>query len=116
MAPCPPELLAEDVQADKSCRVDGCTLAPDFNFGGCCVAHDVAYWQGGSRAERLDADRVFRGCVAEKSNAPAAWLYYLGVRVGGVGVLPTPWRWGFGWDYPRTGPPKRSKIPPRTED
>ena len=103
-SPCPPPLLAAGAQADRACRVDGCTLAPDFTFASCCDAHDVAYWQGGSRMDRLAADQQFRACVTDKSNAVAAWLYYAGVRVGGAGFLPTPWRWGFGWNYPRTAP------------
>jgi hypothetical protein len=29
-------------------------------------------------------------------------LFYAAVRVGGTPWLPTPWRWGYGWDeWPR---------------
>jgi hypothetical protein len=28
-------------------------------------------------------------------------LFYAGVRLGGAPWLPTPWRWGYGWeDWP----------------
>lgn len=35
-----------------------------------------------------------------------ARLRWLGVRLGGVGFLPTPWRWGYGWKWPRSAGPK----------
>lgn len=29
-------------------------------------------------------------------------IMYLGIRIGGSPWLPTPWRWGYGWDdWPR---------------
>lgn len=31
-----------------------------------------------------------------------ASVFYSGVRMGGTPWLPTPWRWGYGWDdWPR---------------
>ncbi len=84
--------------------MDGCTLAPDFNFAACCDAHDVVYWQGGNTEDRLKADRSFRQCIADGGRTALASVYYRGVRFGGVGWLPTPWRWGFGWNFPRTAP------------
>jgi hypothetical protein len=80
--------------------VDGCSMAPDFNFIDCCDQHDARYWLGGSAAARALADQEFSQCVAAKDHAVLAKLYYLGVRVGGTPYLPTPWRWGFGWPYP----------------
>ena len=29
---------------------------------------------------------------------------FLGVQIGGMGIIPAPFRWGFGWKWPRTGP------------
>jgi len=82
------------------CRVDGCSMAPDFDFGYCCDRHDVRYWPGGSVEQRLQADRDFRACVVAAGHPLAAGIYYYAVRVGGSPHLPTRWRWGFGWDYP----------------
>jgi hypothetical protein len=31
---------------------------------------------------------------------------YIGVRIGGHAWLPTPWRWGYGWYWPQSGPKK----------
>ncbi len=101
--PCDPQLappaLAE--QPPRSCRVDGCSLAPDFDFTHCCDRHDSRYWPGGSRVQRSQADRAFRQCIEAANHPLLGGIYYYGVRIGGTPYLPTPWRWGFGWDYPR---------------
>src|SRR5712671_1763523 len=72
---------------------------PEGNYRECCVEHDKTYYVGGSWRERLGADNKLFNCVADKDGvhhklvAPLMWL---GVRVGGVGFLPTRIRWGFG--------------------
>jgi len=87
---------------------DGCSLFPDRALVGradwchCCLAHDLAYWRGGTADERLQADLVFRACVQKESSDPAlAETMYLGVRVGGGPALMTPFRWGYGWPQGR---------------
>jgi len=84
---------------------DGCSLWFDGDWVECCVLHDLAYWRGGTSGERQKADRVLKQCVAERSNTATAAIMYAGVRAGGVWWLPTCFRWGYGWDYPQTGPP-----------
>ncbi|MDH3688987.1 MAG: phospholipase [Gammaproteobacteria bacterium] len=81
------------------CRLDGCSAVPDFRFTECCNVHDRVYWEGGTRAERKHADQELHQCITVKGNAFIGYLYYMGVRVGGVPWLPTSWRWGFGWPY-----------------
>ncbi len=83
---------------------DGCSCWPDSNWVECCVKHDFIYWKGGTRQQRIEADRIFKECVSQKNAAMAA-IMYPGVRLGGVWWLPTPFRWGFGWEYPQSGPP-----------
>ena len=98
--PCEPAPVAiAGSQPTRSCRVDGCTLAPDFNFTDCCDRHDRLYWQGGTKTQRRDADKQLRQCIADHGHGSLAEYYYLGVRLGGAPWWPTPWRWGFGWDY-----------------
>ena len=87
---------------------DGCTLFPDRSFVGkndwseCCFEHDIAYWKGGTREERLKADQALRDCVLEKTGNPhLAGLMYRGVRCGGSPCYPTWYRWGYGWPYGR---------------
>lgn len=59
---------------------------------GCCVVHDWHYWQGGTRADRRDADRELRRCVALCAReygwggpvvTMLAWAMWAGVRVFG---------------------------------
>lgn len=76
-------------------KSDGCTFFPDCNYRECCVEHDKDYNFGGTGAERRAADKRLYRCVKAK-NKFAAPLMWLGVRIGGVGFLLTPFRWGFG--------------------
>ena len=80
-------------------KSDGCSMFPDCKYRDCCVEHDRAYYVGESWTQRWQADKKLFKCVAGKKGfqhkfiAPVMWL---GVRVGGVSWLPTPFRWGFG--------------------
>jgi len=84
---------------------DGCSAFPDGTptqkelWLDCCTAHDYAYWQGGSYAQRLDADLELQTCVAEVGKPEIAALMIAGVRVGGSPLWPTSFRWGYGWPY-----------------
>jgi hypothetical protein len=90
-------------------RTDGCTLWPEGNWQACCVAHDIDYWCGGSAAERNDSDHALAACVAGKGHpiigkAMGGVIHFTGTR-----LLPTPWRWGYGW--PWLGAMRRSPEP-----
>lgn len=87
---------------------DGCSLFPDrapdgkADWCGCCLAHDLAYWRGGTAEERLQADRALRQCVQAASGSAALGATMLaGVRSGGGPYFVTPYRWGYGWPYGR---------------
>jgi hypothetical protein len=87
---------------------DGCSMFPDrspigkADWCNCCLAHDLAYWRGGTAEERLKADHQLRTCVREAGRSRAlAGLMHAGVRVGGVPYLFTPFRWGYGWSFGR---------------
>lgn len=85
---------------------DGCSLFPNGMAGvdwcACCEAHDIAYWRGGSEAEREHADEALRRCVLARSgNAELARAMHAGVRAGGVPWLPTWYRWAYGWPQGR---------------
>ncbi len=94
-------------------KSDGCSLFPDGNYRECCVEHDKAYYVGGSLKERRAADKELYGCVRSKGNSKfLSSIMYIGVRVGGVSFLPTPFRWGFGNKFPRKQPKKpKDKTP-----
>lgn len=87
---------------------DGCSLFPDRSliseedWCSCCFVHDIAYWRGGTKAEREAADVALRDCVTEKTgNRAFGQLMYEGVRVGGSPYFLTWYRWGYGWPFER---------------
>ena len=68
----------------------------------CCLAHDLAYWRGGTADERLKADQELKTCVfAASDNAELADLMLAGVRAGGGPYFFTSYRWGYGWPFGR---------------
>jgi hypothetical protein len=86
---------------------DGCSAFPDGTFEqkelwlNCCIKHDYDYWQGGSYQQRLASDNALKSCVANVGQPEIAALMLAGVRVGGTPYLPTKFRWGYGWSYPK---------------
>lgn len=87
---------------------DGCSLFPDgtlkerTKWCDCCLTHDLAYWQGGTAAEREASDAALRDCVRTKTgDEQLAETMYLGVRAGGHPAFPVWYRWGYGWPYGR---------------
>ena|SRR5688572_19576764 len=91
-------------------KSDNCTWFPDGNYADCCVEHDKDYFFGGSLKERKASDKRLKECVKSKGKGWKrkflARAVYLGVRVGGIHFLPTPFRWGFGNKWPRKEPEK----------
>lgn len=106
-----PFLLAAcpSTQGLQPFTTDGCSLFPDralistSDWCGCCLAHDLAYWRGGTAQERLQADQDLKSCVLAASASPElADLMFLGVRTGGGPYFLTPYRWGYGWPLGRS--------------
>lgn len=96
---------AQELQAFHS---DGCSLFPDrdplraLDWCHCCFAHDLAYWRGGSEAERHAADLELERCVAAATgDEKLAATMFAGVRAGGSPWFVTPYRWGYGWPFGR---------------
>jgi len=102
-------LVSAYVQADtlKPFTSDGCSAFPDGTVEhkklwlNCCLQHDFDYWQGGSYQQRLSSDQRLQACVTKVGEPTIAALMLAGVRVGGTPYLPTSFRWGYGWSYPR---------------
>ncbi len=97
-------VTASDLKPFKS---DGCSSFPDGTLTqknlwlSCCIEHDKAYWKGGTYADRKKADKALSACVTDIGEPEIARLMLAGVRVGGTPYLPTEFRWGYGWPYPR---------------
>lgn len=82
-------------------KTDGCSIFPDSSWLECCVEHDINYWCGGNSIEREKADEELRSCLIKKEAPILSDIAYWGVRVGASPWLPFPWRWGYGWDWPK---------------
>ena len=86
---------------------DGCSVFPDGTISDskkwlkCCVAHDKAYWLGGTYAERLAADNALEQCITSVENKQLVAAMWAGVRVGGSPYWFSPFRWSYGWPYSR---------------
>lgn len=66
-----------------------------------CVEHDKLYWAGGTPKERWQADNKLLNDVTEVGYPIVALLMWIAVRFGGHPLLPFPWRWGYGYKWPR---------------
>jgi len=86
---------------------DGCSAFPDGTpsqntlWLSCCRKHDFDYWKGGTFEERVTSDFELKQCVSEVGKPQVALLMLAGVRIGGTPYLPTSFRWGYGWSYPK---------------
>ncbi|HEU5182168.1 MAG TPA: hypothetical protein VFW45_15395 [Candidatus Polarisedimenticolia bacterium] len=92
----------------KPFSTDACSMFPDRSPLGkadwcrCCLAHDLAYWRGGTADERLKADLGLKRCVLSATGSgKLADLIFAGVRTGGGPYFFTPYRWGYGWSFGR---------------
>ena len=97
--PTPESAEAPKREIPPDFKSDNCSLFPDGNYKDCCVAHDLDYYYGGSCKERAESDKRLYRCVKNKKgwyNKFVAPIMWVGVRIGGVSFLPTPFRWGFG--------------------
>lgn len=107
--------VPSDRQMPADFKSDNCTMFPDGNYADCCVEHDKEYYFGGSLKERRASDKRLKECVASKGRGwkrkLLASAMYIGVRIGGVHFLPTPFRWGFGNKWPRKEPEKPKALP-----
>ena len=78
---------------------DGCTMFPDGDWADCCLAHDKAYFRGGTQTERKVADGQLFRCVRAKGgfkHRVISDIMWLGVRVGGGLFTDRSFSWGFG--------------------
>ncbi|MCK5477975.1 MAG: hypothetical protein KAI44_03570, partial [Methylococcales bacterium] len=92
----------DDFSSDGCSQFPDGTLAQENLWCDCCITHDIAYWQGGNREQKKQADSVLRECVLQKTgNSILAGTMYYGVTLGGSPVFPTWYRWGYGWRYGR---------------
>lgn len=100
-------LMAVPLGADelKPFATDGCSMWIDGPPGNpnlwrhCCVAHDFAYWLGGTEVQRKEADEAMKLCIQRAQQPMIASHTYNSVRMGGGPYWPSTYRWGYGWHY-----------------
>jgi hypothetical protein len=101
----------------KPFTTDGCSLWLDGPpkqpnlWRSCCVAHDIAYWIGGTSTQRKQADAALKVCVTDTAGKGMAEYMYWNVLWGGSAYWLTPYRWGYGWQYLEEGKPRGYKTP-----
>lgn len=106
-----PELATEQVFENQNIlatfTTDGCSAFPNGTQNqqslwlNCCIKHDLAYWQGGTKDQKRQADEDLKQCVVAQGEPEVGKLMLAGVKVGGTPFLPTPFRWGYGWKFGR---------------
>lgn len=99
IAMCTAQRGSTDLLPPRPFKTDGCSFWPDSVWTNCCIEHDIAYWCGGTYNQRSVADKRLQSCVAETGHPKTGLFMRLGVRMTGTWLLPTPWRWGFGWPW-----------------
>src|SRR5690606_9265825 len=105
----------------KPFTTDGCSLFLDGPPGQpnlwrhCCVAHDLAYWQGGNKADRQRADAAILACVSAVEHPGIAQHMHANVRWGGSPYWFSNYRWGYGWNYFDGFWPRGYKLPSAAE-
>jgi len=82
----------------------------------CCVEHDRAYYDGGSREQKIAADKRLKECVTATVGEDLAGRLLsnamrLAVHIGGQPYFETPYRWGYGEDFRSTGDLPSGKEP-----
>jgi hypothetical protein len=105
----------------KPFTTDGCsvwidgTVAEPYLWRHCCVAHDKAYWVGGTELERTKADKDLLVCVSDVSSKAMGNYMHFFVSAAGGPFMMTPYRWGYGWDFLERGKPRGYKTPTAAE-
>jgi hypothetical protein len=100
---------------------DGCSLWIDGTpeqpnlWRHCCVTHDLAYWQGGTKLQRQQADKEILACVKQAQVPGMAKYIYTNVRWGGGPYWMSAYRWGYGWNYFDGAWPRGYKTPTAEE-
>lgn len=93
----------------KPFTYDGCTRIPEtlyslgftFDLNSVCLAHDVAYWAGGTEAQRNAADRALYEGVKKEAHWILAEIMYFAVdQMGDTGLAKefTGRNWGHGYN------------------
>lgn len=106
---------------------NGCSVFPDGDTYGCCYVHDMAYWAGGTQADRRKADRALEQCAADVTGYGSVGhavggIMYAAVTIFGAPGVPTKVKWGYGWEdtrqisYNALTPAEQDQVTARKQD
>jgi hypothetical protein len=77
---------------------NGCSGFREATFFSCCFVHDLAYWSGGNRTERAQADRALWRCLYDVSGEHiVAGIGFILVRLGAIPGQFVRDGWGRAW-------------------
>jgi len=75
-------------------------LGKTLEWRKCCEVHDKAYYYGGTKQQKKQADSNLSQCVTKVvGNEFLGKAMQTAVEIGGGPNLPTPYRWGYGADF-----------------
>jgi len=85
----------------KEFKSDGASCFPDkigkVDIYLAALIHDISYWLGGTKEDRLIADyNLGINVIKCGGSIVLSQTMFEGVRFGGTKYLPTPWKWGYG--------------------
>lgn len=64
----------------------------------CCLIHDMYFWAGGAKDDRLNADLELKACIAETGAQRIAELIFHSVRLGSYSPIKySKKKWNHGW-------------------
>lgn len=91
-------------QVIRAFEFDGCTLYKEGTqdypklWEHCCFQHDLRFWAGGTKSQRIEADKSLKSCVAKTGASTHSFLIYMGVTLGSLSPYKLKGRqWGNAW-------------------
>lgn len=86
-------------------ETDFCTNFPEgtkenpTQWKHCCMIHDMYFWAGGTKDDRLNADLELRACIADTGAKRIAELMFYSVRLGSYSPIKySKKKWNHGWE------------------
>jgi len=94
----PDQVAAHDHSTPEPFYSNGCSGFREARFFSCCFVHDMAFWAGGTFADRRKADVTLRQCLIDISRD--RFTSYVGYALVRLAVIPGEFvddGWGRAW-------------------
>ncbi|MCT4642442.1 MAG: hypothetical protein N4A33_09110 [Bacteriovoracaceae bacterium] len=74
------------------------TKKEPMKWAHCCYKHDLRFWAGGTKTQRVESDLRLKSCVTKAGSTRHAKLIYAGVKLGSLSPYKLKQRrWGNAW-------------------